>query len=170
MKPAFTMLAAYNRWANRRLYAAVAGLPEADYRADRGVFFRSLEGTLNHLLVTDRIWMRRFSGEGPSYNRLDLILHDRLGDLRAAREAEDERIIRWIEGRSEADFAATFTYTPITNPQPITQPLAPVLFHIFNHQTHHRGQAHAVLTGLGRDAPALDLVYFQCETGTGMAA
>jgi uncharacterized damage-inducible protein DinB len=170
MKPAFTMFAAYNRWANRRLYAAVAELPEADYRADRGVFFRSLEGTLNHLLVTERIWMRRFSGEGPTYGRLDLILHDRLDDLRAAREAEDERIRGWIEGRGEADLAATFTYTPITDPRPVTQPLAPALFHMFNHQTHHRGQAHAVLTGLGRDAPALDLVTFQRETGIGLAA
>ena len=170
MRAAVTMFAAYNGWANRRLYTAVAGLPEADYKADRGVFFRSLEGTLNHLLVTDRIWMRRFSGEGPTYDRLGLILHDRLDDLRAAREVEDERIRGWIEGRSEADLAATFTYTPITVPRPVTQPLAPALFHFFNHQTHHRGQAHAVLTGLGRDAPALDLIYFQRETGIGLAA
>ena len=170
MNSPFPMLAAYNSWANRRLYDAVSALPDADYRADRGAFFRSVHGTLNHLLVADRIWMRRFSGEGPTYDRLDLILHGRLDDLRAAREAEDERIIHWIGRLSENDLAATFTYTPITNPQPVTQPLAPALFHFFNHQTHHRGQAHAVLTGLGRDAPALDLITFQRQTGIGLAA
>ena len=170
MKPILTMLAAYNAWANRRLYAAAAGLSEAEYKADRGVFFRSMEGTLNHLLVADRIWLNRFTGEGPTYDRLDLILHDRLDDLRAAREAEDERIRGWVEGRSEDDLAATFTYTPVTNPQPVTQPLAPALFHFFNHQTHHRGQAHAVLTGFGLEAPALDLITFQRQTGIGLVA
>jgi uncharacterized damage-inducible protein DinB len=67
----FAMMAAYNAWANRRLYDAAAALPDADYRADRGAFFKSVHGTLNHLLVADRIWMRRFTEEGEHPNRLD---------------------------------------------------------------------------------------------------
>ncbi|MGD9743229.1 MAG: DinB family protein [Dongiaceae bacterium] len=75
-KPLFEMMAGYNQWANRRIYEAVARLPDADYRADRGAFFGSLHGTLNHLLGTDRIWMRRFTGAGEAPS-LDLILYQR---------------------------------------------------------------------------------------------
>jgi uncharacterized damage-inducible protein DinB len=67
MQPHFAMLARYNEWANRRLCARAAALSDADYRADRGAFFGSVHATLNHLLATDRIWMRRFTGQGPTY-------------------------------------------------------------------------------------------------------
>src|SRR3712207_6721141 len=106
----FPMLAAYNAWANRRIYDAVAKLSDADYRADRGAFFKSVHGTLNHLLVTDRIWMRRFTGEGEHPNRLDAILFEHLDELRAARETEDGRIIRYIDGLSDADLSNRFRY------------------------------------------------------------
>ena len=170
-KAHFAMFAAYNRWANQRLFAAVKGLSDADYRADRGAFFGSLHGTLNHMLVTDRIWMQRFSGEGTAPTRLDEILFDDLGALAEARHAEDARIVAWVESQDEAAFARTFTYRPITRPgQAFTQPLIPALSHFFNHQTHHRGQAHTLLTiAGGRDAaPSMDLLYFQRETGVGM--
>jgi len=76
MKAYFVMFSRYNAWANGRLYAAAAALPDADFRADRGAFFKSLHGTLNHLLVTDRVWMRRFTGGGEAPDRLDAILFD----------------------------------------------------------------------------------------------
>jgi len=165
MREHFAAFARYNEWANRRLYAAATTLSEEEWRADRGVFFRSMMGTLNHLLVADRIWQNRFTGEGPTYDRLDAILHEDRPGLEAARRAEDERIVAWIDTLSEDDLAGHFTYRPITDPsREVTQPLAPALAHFFNHQTHHRGQAHALLTGFGRDAPALDLIYFQRET------
>ena len=88
MQSPFPMMAAYNAWANRRLYDAAAALPDADYRADRGAFFKSVHGTLNHLLVADRIWMRRFTGEGEHPNRLDAILFEDFAELRRAREAD----------------------------------------------------------------------------------
>ena len=124
MHSPFAMMAAYNAWANRRLYDAAAALPDADYRADRGAFFKSVHGTLNHLLVADRIWMRRFTGEGEHPNRLDAILFEDLPGLRAAREAEDERIARYIDGLTDADLAGRFRYRTITNPRDIEQPLA----------------------------------------------
>src|SRR3981081_638040 len=77
-------LARYHPWATRRLYEAAALLSDADYRADKGAFFKSMHGTLNHLLATDRIWMKRFTGEGEAPDRLDAMLHDRLPDLPAA--------------------------------------------------------------------------------------
>jgi uncharacterized damage-inducible protein DinB len=167
MKPHYPMLAAYNAWANRRIYEAAARLPEADYRADRGAFFKSVHGTFNHLLVADRIWMRRFTGGGDAPGRLDAILFEDLSELRRAREAEDERIVRYVDGLSEADLAGLIRYRTITNPKDIEQPLAPALVHFFNHQTHHRGQVHCLLTGLTGDAPSLDLLLLQRETGIG---
>jgi uncharacterized damage-inducible protein DinB len=168
MVPLFNMLAAYNGWANRRLYAAAAELPDDEYRADRGAFFKSVHGTLNHLLVADRIWMKRFTGQGDAPGRLDAILFENLSDLRQAREAEDARISAYIDGLDDAALALRFRYRRASTPQEAEQPLAPALLHVFNHQTHHRGQVHAILTGLGREAPALDLMHFQRESGLGM--
>ena len=80
MQPHFAMLARYNAWANGRVYDAAAALTDAQYRADRGAFFKSVHGTLNHLLVADRIWMRRFTGEGEAPSRLDAILFETSGE------------------------------------------------------------------------------------------
>jgi uncharacterized damage-inducible protein DinB len=169
MKSHFVMLAGYNRWANARLYQAVRPLPEADYRADRGAFFRSLHGTLNHLLVADRVWMRRFTGTGPVQTRLDEILFEDFTALEDAREQEDERIIGYVDLLTESDLAETFTYRPISDPREVTRPLALALAHFFNHQTHHRGQAHALVTMAAGNAamPSLDLMIFQLDTGAG---
>jgi uncharacterized damage-inducible protein DinB len=165
MKPIFEMLAAYNAWANERLYAAAARLPDADYRADRGAFFGSLHGTLNHILIGDRIWMHVFTGEGEKPIKLDAILHDDLDALRAARRAEDARISVYVASLSEEALSGVVRYRTIRSPAQITQYLSPLMVHFFNHQTHHRGQAHCILTMLCGEAPTLDLVMFQRETG-----
>src|SRR5271165_5767826 len=101
MKAHYTTFARYNGWANRRLYDAAALLSDAEYRADKGAFFKSMHGTLNHLLATDRIWMKRFTGGGEAPDRLDAILFESFADLREAREAEDARIIRYADGLDE---------------------------------------------------------------------
>ena len=164
----FAMLAAYNAWANERVYAAAGTLSDAEYRADRGAFFKSVHGTLNHLLVTDRIWMRRLTGAGDAPTRLDAILFDDLDALHAARRAEDERIVRFVNELDGEALAGKIRYRTITNPVEIEQPLASALTHLFNHQTHHRGQVHCLLTGLKGDAPSLDLILFQRESGMGL--
>ena len=170
MKAHFAMFAQYNRWANQRLYAAARSLSDADYRADRGAFFGSLHRTLNHLVVTDRIWMHRFTGDGPVHARLDEIPYDELDALETARRREDDRIVAYIDTLSEPAIASTFTYRTITNPRQVTQPLSPALAHFFNHQTHHRGLAHCLVTeAAGNGAmPSLDLIMFQRETGIGL--
>jgi uncharacterized damage-inducible protein DinB len=168
MQSHFTMMAGYNRWANGRLYDTARGLSDADYRSDRGAFFRSLHGTLNHLLVADRVWMRRFTGGGPVHTRLDEILFDDLSALALARQEEDERIIAYVDQLAETDLAAKITYRMLSNPRAkMTQPLVAALAHFFNHQTHHRGQAHALVTQIaGNEAmPSLDLIQFQRATG-----
>jgi uncharacterized damage-inducible protein DinB len=165
----FPLLAAYNAWANEHIYDAVQNLSDADYRADHGAFFKSVHGTLNHLLAADRIWMRRFTGEGDAPNRLDAVLFEDLGDLHAARRAEDERIIAYVNGLTDAQLDGIIRYSTITNPAKVEQRLAQTLIHFFNHQTHHRGQVHALLTRIAGEAPALDLVFFQRQTGMGLS-
>jgi uncharacterized damage-inducible protein DinB len=161
MKRQFQMLAAYNRWANARLYDAAGELTDEQFGRDVGAYFGSMMGTLNHLLVADRIWMKRFTAEGEAPKALDAVIHPNLGPLRIAREAEDDRIAGWIDGLDEAAFAGRFTYITVTDMRRVSQRLAPALTHLFNHQTHHRGQAHTVLSLLGREPPPLDMIYFQ---------
>jgi uncharacterized damage-inducible protein DinB len=161
MKDHYTSFAGYNAWANRRLYDAAAQLSDTEYRADKGAFFKSMHGTLNHLLTTDRIWMKRFTGEGEAPDRLDTILHERLADLRAARDAEDRRIVAWIDSLDEARLKGVIRYRRVSTPDAFVQPLMPALDHWFNHQTHHRGQAHMILTSFAKKAPELDLLYYQ---------
>jgi uncharacterized damage-inducible protein DinB len=112
--------------------------------------------------------MKRFTGQGDAPDRLDAILFEEFSDLRHAREAEDARISACVDGLEEAALAARFRYRRASTPEEFEQPLAPALLHVFNHQTHHRGQVYAIPTGLGRDAPALDLMHFQRESGLGM--
>ena len=167
----YRMFAGYNAWCNARLYDAAARVPDADYRANRGAFFKSLHGTLNHLLVGDRIWMQRFTGQGEVPTNLDAILYEDFAGLRAARQAEDARISGYIEGLSETDLAGTLRYRTFVRPQEIEQPLGFALDHFLNHQTHHRGQAHALLSAvIGNDlTPSFDLIIYQRETGVGMS-
>lgn len=163
LTPHFRMLGHYNAWANARLYDAAARLDETQYKADRGAFFKSVHGTLNHLLVTDRIWMKRFTGEGDAPDRLDAILFEAFDGLRDARTAEDARILAYVDGLDEARIAGTISYRRVSSPEQFVQQLAPALAHWFNHQTHHRGQVHALLTGLGQLSTELDLLFFQRE-------
>lgn len=162
MKQHYAMFAAYNRWANGLVYDACSGLSPEQFTRDVGAFFGSAMGTLNHLLVADRVWMKRFTGAGEAPTTLDAILFEELEPLRAARQAEDNRIVDWIGSLQDQALGGTFSYNPITDPsRTVTQRLAPAVAHLFNHQTHHRGQVHAILTMLGQPSVALDLVYFQ---------
>ena len=159
----FVDFADYNRWANRRLYDAVAALPEGAFEAARSAaFFDSLMGVLNHLLVADRIWMDRLEHLPPADLKLNTVLHPGLSELRAAREAMDARIAGFVGALSEADLDGTVAYkTGSGTPQ--SERLGTLLAHVFNHQTHHRGQAHALLTDAGTVPPPLDYLYYRRE-------
>jgi uncharacterized damage-inducible protein DinB len=159
LKAHFDQLAAYNRWANRRMYDDAASLSDEVRKNPAGLFFGSIHGTLNHLLVADHIWMRRFTGDGPLPERLSQILHEDLAELRAAREAEDERIVAFVTGTEAYD--RVLEYQNSTG-KTFRQELGPALTHFFNHQTHHRGQVHAGLTIAGiREPTSLDLLGLQ---------
>lgn len=162
-KPHFETLARYNRWANRRLYEVASQLSDAQYREDRGAFFGSIRGTLNHILVADRTWLERIEGTGPKPSSLDEILHDDFAGLRTAREAEDERILRVLAAIPAERFESILSYRSMAG-TPHELPFTQVLTHIFNHQTHHRGQAHTLLSQFGLDAPSIDFVYFLLDS------
>ena len=154
----FSQLARYNVWATARLLDAVASLGDEDYRCDLGLFFRSIHGTLNHLLVGEHhIWFPRFAeGRSPS-----LALN---AELEPERQALDARLragsVRWeplIATLDAARFDGTLDYIT-TKGVPVSLPFAATLAHVFNHGTHHRGQITAVLTRLRQPCPELDLV------------
>jgi uncharacterized damage-inducible protein DinB len=161
----YRMFADYNHWANALVYGAAAELTDEEYRASRGAFFGSMHATLNHILLADRIWMKRFTGQGDAPTTLNGILYDDLAGLRTARNSEDKRIADWIDTLDEPALSQTFSYTPVSRPGEITQPLWPAMSHLFNHQTHHRGQCHMTLTSLGKPSLALDISYFLHSDG-----
>jgi uncharacterized damage-inducible protein DinB len=157
----FQQLALYNRWANARLYGAALALSDLSYRLHIGVFFGNLHGTLNHLLLTDRLWLKRLTGEGDHPNRLNTILYDDRAELTRARIAEDNRLIAVVQNYDDGALASLYSYKTSSG-MPQTQVLSDILLHLFNHQTHHRGQAHACLSILtGSEPPSLDLLAFQ---------
>jgi uncharacterized damage-inducible protein DinB len=148
----FKLLAAYNRWANARLYAAALDLSELSYRLHTGVYFGSLHGTLNHLLLTDRLWLKRLTGQGDLPNDLNAILYEDRIELTKARIAEDNRMIEVTGKYDETALRGLHSYRT-TSGMPQSQVLADILLHLFNHQTHHRGQAHACLSILTGGEP-----------------
>jgi uncharacterized damage-inducible protein DinB len=143
-----------------------SALPDEAYRKNVGAYFGSLHGTLNHLLTADRIWMRRLTGSGDHPDKLNALVYDDLTSLRAARETEDDRIINVVNEFDEGAFERVWDYRTL-NGTPQRQPLHEILAHLFNHQTHHRGQAHTILTVLGVTEPEpLDLlIMLRAERG-----
>jgi len=158
----FRTFARYNAWANDRLYAACARLPDAEFRAPRQAFFGSIMGTLNHILVGDRAWLSRLEGVPSGITRLDQTLFENLAELTQARAAEDERIRAMVDGLDAEALGRDVVYRTMAGVENRT-PLVWVLSHLFNHQTHHRGQAHALLSQTTVAPPSLDLIYFLRE-------
>ena len=155
----FTTLAAYNQWANERLYNVVDGLSEAQRNQDMKVFFGSLMATLNHILVGDLVWMARIEKAGRVPGSLDAILHTDFMTLLQDRQDTDVRIIKVMEAMPDQDLSKRMTYQNVAGK--VCEDLtSEVLTHMFNHQTHHRGQCHAMLSQLGQEAPPLDLIYY----------
>ena len=156
----FKRFAAYNAWANARLYDAATALTDFERKRDLKAYFKSLHGTLNHILVADRIWMHRITGQGAAPEALDAELYADFASLRAAREAEDGRIADFVSGLGAEDLKRVVEYAN-TRGEAKSLQLSVILAHLFNHQTHHRGQASALLHQLGvAEPPALDLLYF----------
>lgn len=160
----FRRFGRYNAWANRRLYDACAALTDDERRRDRRAFFGSIHNTLNHLVVTDRIWLARIEGSDAPMPPLDSVPYADFAALRAAREAEDDRIRALVDGLDQTGLERELVYRSSSGAA-FRTPLGIVLTHLFNHQTHHRGQLHDMLSQAGTAPPSLDLIAFQRAEG-----
>jgi uncharacterized damage-inducible protein DinB len=158
----FLTLAHYNAWANERLYDACAQLAEAEYMRPRQAFFGSIHGALNHLLVADRVWLARIEHKPPLKVTLDQILYGDLVALRVARRAEDEHIVNIVGDISARALDQKLAYANMAGVRQQTK-LRLVLAHFFNHQTHHRGQVHDLLSQTAVKPPPLDLIFYVRE-------
>ncbi len=157
MKQHYLAMAEYNQWMNGKIYDLCAGLSDEVRKKDLGAFFTSIHGTLNHLLLADRVWMGRFTNEPFHVTGLDQELYADFSILREEREKTDLAIIHWINGLADSELMQTLRYTGIANPAPRQLPLWFALSHFFNHQTHHRGQITTLLFQIGIDPGVTDL-------------
>jgi uncharacterized damage-inducible protein DinB len=156
MLDAFKMLARYNRIANARLYEQCGKLDPAEYVRERRGSFGSIHGILNHILLGDRIWMSRFAGGGARTPPLNSILFETFAGLSTARFEQDANIEAFFN-EVDADFLnRTIRYTNSQGKDYVeTVPVA--VLHFFNHQTHHRGQVHVMLSQTEMKPPSLDM-------------
>jgi len=152
-------MAAYNAEMNRRLYAASSRIPDAERRKDGGVFWGSLHGTLCHVLWGDQMWMSRFDGwPKPAVKQKDSAsLIERFDELQEQRFEADARISDWASRVTDGWLAGDLTwFSPSANAQ-MSRPMAFCVTHFFNHQTHHRGHAHGLITAHGEKTGDTDL-------------
>lgn len=169
LKHHFELLATYNQWMNSKVYEAASRLSEQELARDRGAFFGSILGTLNHLVVADTIWLRRFAthpsclaslrevADLPSPTSLDQILFKDLATLSEHRFWLDQKIINWIAELSDGDLDFVLSYSN-TKGVPANKRYSSLVLHFFNHQTHHRGQISTLLSQAGEDVGVTDLL------------
>ena len=159
MRDHFLLLARYNVWATCKLFEHVDRLPESDYRRDAGLFFKSVHGTLNHLLVGEhQIWFPRFArGESPKRALNEEVEADR-AKLRERLSSEVQRWEPLIRSIGPERWTGHLSYVT-TQGVAMTLPFAATLAHVFNHGTHHRGQMTAAITALGHACPEIDMVW-----------
>jgi uncharacterized damage-inducible protein DinB len=153
------LMAAYNQEMNHRLYSAAARLNDSERKADRGAFWRSIHGTLTHLVWGDTQWMSRFDGwQKPEVAiKQSAGMVDDFATLRARRETADANIIAWADRVDDAWLAEDLVWFSGAAGKEMRRRKGPLVVHFFNHQTHHRGQAHAMITATGQDTGDTDL-------------
>jgi len=154
-------MARYNRWQNENLYGVADRLSDEARRQERGAFFGSIHKTLSHLLWADRIWMSRFTGvpRPPGGIPESVTLYPNWENLKAERTAFDGTILQWAEAIDPAWLAADHSYYSGAAKREVTMPRWVLITHLFNHQTHHRGQVHCLLTQAGGKPSDTDLPF-----------
>jgi uncharacterized damage-inducible protein DinB len=169
LKEHFELLATYNQWMNSKVYEAAGQLTATDLAKDRGAFFGSVLGTLNHILVGDTIWLKRCATHPSCLNSvrevadlqnptsLDQVIFEDLGSLSEQRIWLDRQIINWIAQLSEGDLDFILSYHN-TKGIPVNKRYSSLVLHFFNHQTHHRGQVSTLLSQAGLDIGVTDLL------------
>ena len=154
-------MARYNRWQNQNLYGVADALSDSERKRDRGAFFGSIHATLNHVLWGDRIWMSRLAGTPRPSGGIpeSLSLHVDWAELKREREAFDAIVIEWADRLDQAALAGELAYYSVAIKADIRKPRWLLVTHMFNHQTHHRGQVHCMLTQAGGKPSDTDLPF-----------
>lgn len=152
-------MAQYNEWMNSRLYALCASLPEPELYKDRGAFFKSIYATLNHIAYGELAFLSRFTGNPAVVPELGASLFGSFAELRRERVELDARLLEWSNTLSPAWLAETLTYTSKVDGQVRTVPRWVLVVHMFNHQTHHRGQITTLLSQMGLDVGSTDIPF-----------
>jgi len=153
-------MASYNTAMNQRLYAAAGRLSDAERRLDRGAFWGSIHGTFSHLLWADAMWMSRFDGwqKPPVPLPQSAGPFDEFAAMAAARVEADARLEQWAARVDDDWLAQDQAWSCGAARRELRRPRTLLLAHVFNHQTHHRGQAHAMLTAAGENTGDTDLM------------
>lgn len=156
----YTTLARYNAWANARLYAEMEKLGPEQLVAQSAVNFGSILAIANHLVLVDRLWINRFTGQGAPVTTVDAVPYPDLASLAAARRVEEKRLLALTDGLDPDRLESTLHYLT-TEGTPCALPFAMCLMHCLNHQTHHRGQIHGLLGLCGIKAADIDLLGYR---------
>ncbi len=151
------LMARYNRWMNERLYALLAEFPDEERKRDRGAFFRSMHGTLNHLLWGDRMWLGRFIDEPCTVPAFGADMYADFAELARERESTDRKILDWAGSVSGSWLNGMLTYTSRVDGRERAMPRAAAVLQLFNHGTHHRGQLTTLIAQAGRDPGPTDI-------------
>jgi uncharacterized damage-inducible protein DinB len=156
------LMARYNRWQNESLYRAAGRLSDAERHAQRGAYFGSIHATLTHMAFADRAWLWRLTGDAtlkPTATSMSesVTAFPVWVDLAAKRQALDSAIITWADGLTSADLEGDLTYHSVATGTSFTKPRWLLVTHLFNHQTHHRGQVHCLLTQAGLSPDDTDI-------------
>ena len=161
-------MAEYNQWMNRKLYGFASELDEVQLKADKGAFFKSVFGTLNHIMVADILWLLRFARHPSGFksldyirsldkpDNLDTVLHDSLEELQEERNKLDSVMIEFTNEISDDELESVLDYQNFKG-EPFQDKMGQLLLHLFNHQTHHRGQLTTLFSQMGIDVGATDL-------------
>lgn len=155
------MMARYNMWQNKQLVEILDPMEFADLTKDRGAFFKSIFGTMNHILWGDGMWLSRLGHYAPPdvAGAESASFKKTYEDWKQARSATDETLISWASSLTSEDLAREMTWESKLSDMSLTRPVWVCVAHVFNHQTHHRGQVHAMLTGAGCQAPVSDIPF-----------
>ena len=152
--------ARYNAWANKRLYAVAEQLSAEELAKDRKGFFKSILGTLNHILLADLIYRERLEKKPTTFTRLDEIIYDNFGELKSAQVDQDDWYQNFCNDMDPEELDGTLTFDTVETGEFFSLPLRMCLTNLFQHQIHHRGQTHHMLGHAGLEPPPLDVVQF----------
>ena len=154
--------AKYNEWANNRLYNALRGLTDEARRKDRRAFFRSIHNTMNHILLADILYRQRIEKKSITFNSLDEIVHDDFDDLEEGHRKNDKWYSDYCGNVSQTDLDSEFSFKAVgmDEDEYFSLPLKLCLSNLFQHQIHHRGQVHHMISHAKADPPPLDIVKF----------